>query len=155
MDSLSGITASNLLTVTLPSPTLPSLYQLDIPVTNELLDTENKTYTREVFMPAGALVKGMEHKRPCINIFTKGKFLLKTNIDDEGVLVTVPENQTYTFISQPGSQKFAYIIEDTIVINIFSNVESQDYEQIKDELVHYKIEKELTWHSSHQQLVEH
>jgi hypothetical protein len=113
---------------------MQDLPQVDCPV-NELLDSVTKTYTRELLLPAGTLAVGRIHKKPCLNIITKGKFLIKTSLEDEGEYFEVPENQNFMFITNPGSQKIVFALEDTIVINVFSDVESKTLDDVEKECV--------------------
>ena len=125
---------------------------VDMPV-KEYLNTLHKTYTREIFMPAGTIVIGKQHACSCVNIITKGKLLVKVTPEDEGELIEVPTDSTHIFTSESGGRKLLYIIEDTIFINVFSNVKAQCLDDVEAELVipsekyneHIKS-KELTWH---------
>lgn len=118
----------------------------------EHLDTELKMYTRELFIPTGNIVIGKQHKKACLNIITKGRLLVKTSMEDEGREIVVPHNMSQTFVTEAGSRKIVYALEDTIVINIWSNVESTSLDTIEDELVipslkykAYLKEKESKW----------
>ena len=126
---------------------------VDMPV-KELLDIATKTYTREIFIPAGTLVVGKQHAKPCVNIITQGKLIVKMHLEDDGKEIVVPKNGTYTFVSQEFGRKLLYVVEDTVFINVFSNVEAQHLDEIENELIivsekfeTYIKEKELTWHS--------
>lgn len=74
-------------------------------------------YIREVHMPAGALVVGHHHKRPCLNNLTKGS--MRVIVDGEVKTITAP----MTFATGPG-RKIAYIIEDVVFQNIFATDET-------------------------------
>lgn len=106
----------------------------DYPV-QESLDTELKTYTREIFIPKGQLVIGKKHAVSCINILAKGSMLLKNSLNDPGKKISVKDNKTVTFISKAGAQKMVYTLEDVIFINVFVNVSSKDVEEIEAELI--------------------
>ena len=125
---------------------------VDMPI-KELLDVETQTYTREIFIPAGTLVVGKQHAKPCVNIITQGKLLVKMHLEDDGKEIVVPKHGTYTFVSQEFGRKLLYVVEDTVFINVFSNVEAKHLDEVEAELVipsekfeTYIKEKELVWH---------
>jgi len=101
----------------------------------EHLDTDLGTYTREIFIPKGMILIGKKHRGPCINIMTKGSLILKESLTDPGKTLTVPENETITFVTQAGVQKIGFTLEDTIFINIFSNVKAQTLAEVEAELI--------------------
>jgi len=121
-----------------------SLPQVECPV-KELLDPLTKTYTRELFIPKGTMLLGKIHKKPCLNIITKGKIIIKKNMEDNGVLYEVPGDRTLTFITDAGSQKIGYALEDTIIINIFSEVISNTLEEVEEELIIPDAEQALEY----------
>lgn len=119
----------------------------------EYLDLENATYTRELFIPAGTILIGKQHKKSCVNIITKGKLVVKASVEDEGIELDVPHDKSYIFTSNAGGRKLLYVIEDTIFINVFSNIEAQCLEDVEAEVVipsekydKYMKDKELAWH---------
>lgn len=125
----------------------------------EYLDTTLGMYTRELFIPAGHIVIGKQHRKPCINIVTKGQILVKTNLEDEGKMLVVPENESLTFTTEAGSRKIVYAVTDTIVINIWSNIESDSLDTLEEELTipsekfnNYIKEKEMLWHGEWSQV---
>ena len=63
-------------------------------------------YLREVFMPAGALIIGHEHKTEHFNIVLTGAALVA--IDGKVEEIVAPA----TFVSKPGVRKVLLIIED-------------------------------------------
>lgn len=107
----------------------PFSYQLQ-----EHLEPDLGIYTREVFIPAGHIVIGKEHSKPCMNILAKGSMMLKRTLEDPGKLVQAGD-ATVTFRTDPGVQKIAYTLEDCIFINVFSNVATTDINLIEDELI--------------------
>lgn len=102
---------------------------------NEYLDVKHKTYTRELFIPAGTVLIGKAHKKACVNIITKGKLIIKATAEDEGMEIYVPHHQSRIFTSEAGKRKLIYTIEDTIFINVFSNVEAKTLAEVEAELV--------------------
>jgi hypothetical protein len=70
------------------------------------------TYTRELFIPAGAVITGRIHKYSAINIVSHGKAVV---ITDKGRLNV---QSPYTFVSGAGVKKAIYAIEDTVLINV-------------------------------------
>ncbi len=113
------------------------LYSAIVPCEYEVqhnLNTELKTYTREIFVPAGHILIGKKHAKSCINILAQGSILLKDNLEDKGKLIEVT-NKTVTFISPPGIQKIAYVIQDMIFINVFTDVEAKELEEVEAELI--------------------
>lgn len=128
------------------------LYDMDAN-TKEYLDVEHGTYTRELFLPAGTLAIGKKHKQSCVNILSKGRLIVKSEIEDEGVEINVSHEHATIFTSEAGTRKIAYILEDTIFINVFYNVKAQRLEDVEAELVipsekydKFMKEKELAWH---------
>ncbi|HIN73937.1 MAG TPA: hypothetical protein EYM94_03995, partial [Gammaproteobacteria bacterium] len=70
-------------------------------------------YARELKMPKGAVVVGKIHKERTLNILSSGKISL---ISSTGVKIYL--EAPYTYISEPGVQKAAYIEEDVTWINV-------------------------------------
>lgn len=119
-----------------------TLPQLDMPV-NEYLDPITKTYTRELFIPKGTLAVGRVHKKACMNIITKGVLVVKQSLVDPGETYRVPDKQNLIFTTQPGSQKIVYAIEDTIILNIFTDIQTQDIKNIEEELIQKEVPNEI------------
>lgn len=84
-------------------------------------------YMREVTMPAGALVIGHYHKTSNINLCLKGQLDL---IGEGGEVITI--TAPFIAMSKPG-RKIAYIIEDTVWVNIF-NINETDLDKIEEKL---------------------
>ena len=69
-------------------------------------------YAREVKMPKGAVVVGKIHKQATLNILSGGKL----SLIKDGVKIYLEAPCTY--VSDPGTQKAAYIEEDATWINV-------------------------------------
>ena len=129
------------------------LEPVEMPV-KEYLDIETGTYTREIFMPGGTVVVGKQHACSCVNIITKGKLIVKMDGEEgKGETIEVSEKSSHIFTSKDLGRKLLYIIEDTIFINVFSNVKAQCLADVEAELVvpsekynDYIKQKELAWH---------
>ena len=87
-------------------------------------------YAREISAPAGALILGHEHKKPCLNILAQGKMILKDSREDEGRLIEAP----YSFHTEPGIRKLAYVVEDVVFINVF-RTDERDLDKLEDQLI--------------------
>tara|TARA_R110002094_G_scaffold157781_2_gene144041 strand:+ start:7710 stop:8126 length:417 start_codon:yes stop_codon:yes gene_type:complete len=88
----------------------------------------HKTYTRELFIPAGTVLTGEIHRYSAINIISKGKIRVVT---DEGEYdIEAP----HTFVSGAGVKKAGYALEDTIWINVHYWDGEQTVEQIGQEV---------------------
>lgn len=84
-------------------------------------------YMREAFLPAGTYVMGHAHKDEHMNIMLKGKMAVIVN--GEAKVIEGP----YIFTGQPG-RKFAYIIEDTVFVNVYATDET-DVEALEEMFV--------------------
>jgi len=126
------------------------LPNLVLPV-KEYLDTDNKTYTRELFIPKGVIAIGEQHAKPSINIITKGTLLIKKDTLDKGEVIKVPEDSSIIFTGFADGRKIVYSIEDTIFINVFHDVEATTLDEVRAELI---IEsKKFKEHKSLKELV--
>lgn len=85
-------------------------------------------YARELTMPAGSMVVGKIHKHAHLNFITKGKVAVVTEFGKE--VFTAP----YTFISQPGTKRVVYILEDTVWTTVHVTTET-DLEKIEDYVI--------------------
>ena len=87
------------------------------------------TYTRELYLPQGAVLTGKIHRHSCINMLTKGKMRVVT---DEGEYdIEAP----YTFVSGSGVKKAGYAIEDSIWINVHPWDGEADLEQLEQQVI--------------------
>jgi hypothetical protein len=87
------------------------------------------TYTRELHLKAGSIVTGKIHRHSCINIMVKGRIRVVTETDDYDL-------EGYNaFVSEPGIKKAAYVLEDTIWLNIHPWNGTDSLEQIEQEVI--------------------
>lgn len=77
-------------------------------------DFTSNMWLRTMELEAGALVIGEKHKQSGFFFLLKGKMLLKTHMDDEGVAVEAP----YYGIAAPGQNKIGYAITDILFANV-------------------------------------
>ncbi len=91
------------------------LPQVECPVTHHF---GPGLYIRQVEMPAGALVIGHAHTRPCMNILLRGVITLRGE-DGRVDTLTAP----VTFMGSVG-RKVAHIIEDVIWQNVYATDET-------------------------------
>lgn len=88
----------------------------------------NGIYAREMKAPAGALIVGKIHRRPQINVISKGTVRVAT---DEGIeTITGPS----TFICPAGTKRAVLVLED-VTWTTFHETESDDMEVITKELI--------------------
>ena len=92
-------------------------------------------YTRELTMYAGTFIIGQYHKTEHLNIMLKGVILLA---QEDGGYITMTAPLIYT--SKPG-RKMAYVIEDTVWLNVHSTNET-DIDKLEEVLLD-KIEPVL------------
>ena len=78
---------------------------LDDNVTNHLVDG---LYVRELLIPAGALILSRVHKRPLVNIISKGRVVV---VDSNGHNEHIAP---CTFISRAGTQRVVFAPEETV-----------------------------------------
>lgn len=91
-------------------------------------------YARELTMPAGSLVIGKIHKHSHLNFITKGKVAVATEFGQE--VYTAP----YTFVSQPGTKRVVYILEETVWTTVHVTPET-DLEKIEDYVIAKSFEE--------------
>jgi len=105
---------------------LPEEEQVEIETTHHFAPG---VYAREVFIPAGIVAVGKIHKTEHLTIVQQGVVAL---VDSHGnsELVEAPQ----TFVSQVGSKKAAWAIEDTVLTTIHITEET-DLEKIELEVV--------------------
>ena len=68
-------------------------------------------YFRQISIPAGVALTGKIHSGSTINMLTKGKFAIVTEFDEQ--IIEAP----FMYISEPGTKKACYTLEDCIFIN--------------------------------------
>ena len=92
--------------------------------TNEWVDG---MFIRTLGIPEGVILVGHIHKKNTINILTKGKlYMLGT-----GKIITAP----YTYIGEPGEQKAAIALEDSVFMNIIRTDKTNIKETYEDVVV--------------------
>ena len=91
-------------------------------------------YARELTMPAGSVVIGKIHKHAHLNFITKGKVAVVTEFGKE--VYTAP----YTFVSEPGTKRVVYILEDTVWTTVHVTPET-DLEKIEDYVIAKSFEE--------------
>ena len=74
-------------------------------VTNHMVDG---LYVRELLIPEGSVILSRVHKRPLVNIISKGRVIV---IDSNGHNEYIAP---CTFISAAGTQRFVYAPEETV-----------------------------------------
>ena len=84
------------------------------------------TYTRELFIPAGAVITGGIHKLRAINIISQGSV---TAITDEG---RIDIEAPHTFVTGAGVKKAIYAHTDTTWINVLPWDGEPDPELMED-----------------------
>ena len=93
------------------------LPQIDIPVKHYF---SPGLYAREITVPADALITGVIHKYPQINILSKGT--IRVSIDEEIREISAP----FTVVSPAGVKRIAYAVTEcvwtTIVHTFKTNV---------------------------------
>lgn len=77
--------------------------QLDLPLTHLFAPD---IYWREIFMPAGSVVIGHEHKTEHFNVVLTGR--ARVSIEGEWHDIVAPQ----VFVSKPGVRKVLHILED-------------------------------------------
>ena len=85
-------------------------------------------YVRELTVPAGCVIVGKVHKHESVNILVKGSALVAC--DGRVEKVSAP----LTFVSGPGRQKAAYVLEDMTWINVHPTQET-DLVKIEAEFI--------------------
>lgn len=101
--------------------------QVECPVTHNFADG---IYVREMHAEKGTIILGKRHRFETCNVLLKGKLKLYMG---EGVPDKVIE-APMIFNSNPGVRKLAYVLEDTIFLNIHPTKET-DLEKIEGEFI--------------------
>ena len=87
------------------------------------------TYTRQIDMPAGAVITGAIHKYAHTNIITKGVVCVKTEFG------TATYTAPVVFVSEAGVKRALYIIEDTQWLTVHPNPDNtQDVKLLESRL---------------------
>jgi hypothetical protein len=85
-------------------------------------------YAREIKLPQGSFVIGKIHKHAHLNFITKGKVRVLT--ESGPVEMTAP----YTFVSEVGTKRIVYAVEETIWTTVHVTEET-DLEKIEDYVI--------------------
>lgn len=99
--------------------------QADCPVTHRFAPG---VYAREIFMPAGTVVVGHEHKTEHFNIISKGRASVRIGDAIEEIIAPC------TFVSKPGVRKALFIKEDMVWTTIHVTEET-DLQKLEDLLI--------------------
>lgn len=99
--------------------------QVDCPVTHHFAPS---VYAREIFMPAGAVVVGKIHKHAHLNIISKGRVIVSTEFGKKQLVAPC------TFVSEAGTKRAVYIVEDCIWTTIHPTEET-DLEKIEEHVI--------------------
>ena len=93
-------------------------------------------YVRQMEMKQGQVVVGAIHNHLHAWFLMKGRVLINNN--GEKVEHIAP---CYT-VSQPGSKRFIYALEDSVFVNVHKNPSNtKDIEKLEKEIVSFDIEK--------------
>src|SRR5690242_14347777 len=84
---------------------MKKLPQLDIPVKHYF---SHGIYAREITVPAGALITGVIHKQPQVNILSYGAMVVTIGEDVKEV------QASHTVVSPPGVKRAALAITDCV-----------------------------------------
>lgn len=110
----------------LESVMLDNFPVIDCPVTNRFTDG---LYVREIFMPAGAFITSKIHKTQHQFFILKGKAIVW--IDGIEQILEAP----YIGVTEPGTRRVLYIVEDTIWATSHPNPDNETLEQIEDRII--------------------
>lgn len=99
--------------------------QVDCPVTHHFAPS---VYAREIFMPAGSVVVGKIHKHAHLNIISKGRVIVSTEFGKKQLVAPC------TFVSEAGTKRAVYIVEDCIWTTIHPTEET-DLEKIEEHVI--------------------
>ena len=93
-------------------------------------------YFRQISIPAGIALTGKIHSGSTINMLTKGKFAIVTEFDEQ--IIEAP----FMYISEPGTKKACYTLEDCIFINCHTTWKT-DLKEIEAEVIMDDYSKSL------------
>ena len=106
---------------------MQKLPQIDIPVRHYFCDG---IYAREITVPEGALITGVIHKYPQINILSKG--IIRVSIDEEIREIAA----SHTVVSAPGVKRIAFAVTECIWTTIVHTFKT-DIAEIENEFFAY------------------
>ena len=84
---------------------MKKLPQIEIPVRHFL---SHGIYAREITVPQGALITGVIHKQPQVNILSYGAMRVSIDEDIEEI------SASHTVVSAPGVKRIAYALTDCV-----------------------------------------
>ena len=90
-------------------------------------------YAREIAVPEGALITGVIHKQPQINILSKG--MMRVSIDEEIRQISA----SHTVVSPPGVKRIAFCLTECIWTTIVHTFLT-DIEEIEKEFFAYSVQ---------------
>lgn len=103
-------------------------------------------YTRETFVPAGAIITGYRHKQKTVSLLTKG-IISVIGVDELGYAKDYGTLEApLTFVTEPKIKKVGLTHEDTIFLNAFCiTAIPEEYHNIEhidmiEEFIFYKDE---------------
>ena len=101
--------------------------QIDIPVKHYF---SHGMYAREITVPEGALITGVIHKYPQINILSKG--IIRVSIDEEIREISA----SHTVVSPPGVKRIAFAVTEVVWTTIVHTFKT-DIAEIEKEFFAY------------------
>ncbi len=101
--------------------------QIDIPVKHYF---SHGLYAREITVPEGALITGVIHKYPQINILSKG--IIRVSIDEEIREISA----SHTVVSPPGVKRIAFAVTEVVWTTIVHTFKT-DIAEIEKEFFAY------------------
>ena len=84
-------------------------------------------YFRQITIPAGIALTGAIHSGSTINMLTRGRFAIVTEFDEQ--IIEAP----YMYISEPGTKKACYTLDECIFINCHTTWET-DLDKIRSQV---------------------
>lgn len=106
---------------------MKKLPQINIPVRHIF---SPGVYAREITVPAGALITGVIHKYPQINILSKGT--IRVSVEDE-----IKElSASHTVVSDPGVKRIAFALTEVVWTTIV-HTHLTDVDEIEREFFAY------------------
>lgn len=99
---------------------------IDCPVKHHFTDG---LYVREIFMPAGSLITSKIHKTQHQFFVLQGKCIVW--IDGVEHLIEAP----YIGVTEPGTRRVLYIVENTIWATSHPNPDNETVEQIEERII--------------------
>lgn len=101
--------------------------QLPIKTTHYFSD---KVYSREIFIPKGTILTGKIHKTEHLNIISKGKIIVVTELGRQEICAP------FTLVSPPNTKRVGYAVEDTVWTTIHNNPDNiRDLEKLESILI--------------------